>query len=91
MKYLIYTDVHWSTYSSIIRSRGDIYSKRIENLIESVNWAEKLATTNGCDEIICLGDFFDKPDLNSEELTSLTELTWANIHHTFIKVRCIGP
>ena len=84
MKYLIYTDVHWSTYSSIIRSRGDIYSKRIENLITSVNWAENLAIEKNCDEIICLGDFFEKPDLSSEELTALTELNWANVPHNFL-------
>ena len=67
MRYLIYTDVHWCTYSSIIRSRGETYSKRIENLITSINWAENLALEKGCNEIICLGDFFDKPDLTSEE------------------------
>lgn len=84
MKFLIYTDVHWSRYSSIIRSRGDIYSKRIDNLIASVNWAEKKAEELKCDEVLCLGDFFDSPDLTSEELTALTELKWANLPHRFI-------
>ena len=84
MKYLLYTDVHWSTYSSIIRSIGEKYSIRLENLINSVNWAEKLAVEKGCDEIICLGDFFDKPDLTSQQITALNELKWANIPHSFI-------
>ena len=84
MRYLIYTDVHWCTYSSIIRSRGETYSKRIENLITSTNWAENLAVEKACNEIICLGDFFDKPDLTSEELTSIMEIKWANLPHHFI-------
>lgn len=84
MKFLIYTDVHWCTYSSIIRSRGENYSKRIENLISSVNWAEELALKQDCDGVICLGDFFNKPDLTSEELTSITEIKWANLPHAFI-------
>lgn len=84
MKYLIYTDVHWCTYSSILRSRGKNYSKRLENLITSVNWAEHLAVDLNCNEIICLGDFFNKPDLTSEELTSLIELCWNSLPHNFI-------
>lgn len=84
MRFLIYGDVHFSTYSSIIRSKGEKYSKRLENLINSINWAEELAIKNNCDEIISLGDFFDKPDLNSEELTALTEIKWAKLPHTLI-------
>jgi len=84
MKFLIYGDVHFSTYSSIIRSKGEKYSKRLENLIKSINWAEDLAIKHNCDEIISLGDFFDKPDLNSEELTALTEIKWADIPHSVI-------
>lgn len=76
-KILIYGDVHWSTYSSIIRSRGKEYSTRLENLIKSVNWAERLAEEKQCDAVICLGDFFDKPDLNAEELSALLKINWA--------------
>lgn len=74
MKILLYTDVHVSEFSSIIRSMGEKYSTRLENLIASINWAEKIATENNCDEIICLGDFFDKPELNSSELTAMKEI-----------------
>lgn len=84
MKYLIYTDLHWCTYSSIIRKRGEKYSERLENLIQSINWAEETALTQKCDAIICLGDFFDKPDLTSEQLSALPEITWAQLPHTFI-------
>ena len=84
MKILLYTDVHWSMNSSIIQSRGIKYSTRLENLIKSVNWAEHLAEEYGCDKIVCLGDFFDKPTLNAEEITALKEIKWANISHTFL-------
>jgi len=84
MKYLIYTDVHFCEYSSIIRMEGTKYSVRLENLIKSINWAENLAIEHGCDEIICLGDFFNAPDLNSREITALQEINWAPIPHTFI-------
>ena len=83
-KILLYTDVHLSTSSSIIRKRGHNYSDRLENVIKSVTWAENKAVELGCDEIICLGDFFDKPILNDEELTALTEIQWSNLPHTFI-------
>ena len=72
MKILIVGDVHWSTYSSIVRSRGKKYSTRLENLINSVNWAERIADEENCDRIIYLGDFFDKADLTAEEITALT-------------------
>lgn len=70
MRFVIYADPHWCQYSSIVRSRGIKYSTRLENLIQSINWVYK----NIADEYICLGDFFDTPDLNAEELTALTEV-----------------
>jgi DNA repair exonuclease SbcCD nuclease subunit len=77
MRVLIYGDVHWSTYSSIVRSRGVEYSTRLENLIKSVNWAEELADKEKCETVVCLGDFFDRPDLNAEELSALQRINWA--------------
>lgn len=84
MRYLIYADPHWSSYSSIVRSRGYKYSTRLENLIKSINWIEATSCEQECDVIICLGDFFDKCDLNSEELTALQEIQWADKEHYFI-------
>lgn len=84
MKICIYSDVHFCEYSSIVRSHGESYSTRLENLIKTINWAEAEAIKNGCDQIICLGDFFDRPDLNSRELTALQEINWAKLPHTFI-------
>ena len=83
-KLLIYTDVHWSTYSSIVRGRGRKYSARLENLIKSVSWAEGVAEERGCDAIFCLGDFFDKPTLNAEEISALNDVEWAKLSHTFL-------
>ena len=82
MKIGIIGDIHFSEYSSILRSRGTNFSVRLENCIESINWAEQV--TKDCDEVIYLGDFFDKSTLNAEELTALSKIKWNNIHHKFL-------
>ena len=84
MKILLFTDNHFTQYSSIIRSRGKKYSKRLENQIESLNWVNEIALEKGCEAMICLGDFFDKPELNSEELTALNDIKWNNLEKYFI-------
>lgn len=84
MKILIRTDEHFSQYSSILRSRGTKYSTRLEGLIKSINWSEQVAIEQGCDMIVDLGDFFDKPELNAEELSALQEIKWANLTHKFL-------
>lgn len=84
MRFLIYSDVHFCENSSIVRSVGKKYSTRLENLIKSINWAECQAIDNNCDEVICLGDFFNKPDLNSRELTALQDICWSAYPHTFL-------
>ena len=43
MKYLIYSDVHISQGSSIVKQEGIKYSVRLEHIIDSINWAEELA------------------------------------------------
>lgn len=85
MKVLFIPDVHWCQYSSILRSRGEKYSTRLENLIVSVNWAELFAWEHGCNAIIYGGDFFDSSQLNSEEISALQCVQWAPISHVFIK------
>ena len=84
MKIGVVGDIHWSKYSSIIRSRGEKYSTRLENCISSVNWAEQLFIDNDCDIVVYLGDFFDSCDLKSEELTALTEINWSKFPHYFL-------
>jgi DNA repair exonuclease SbcCD nuclease subunit len=84
MRLLLYADPHWSVTSSIVRSRGDKYSTRLENLITSLNWVEDLAREQRCDNVICLGDFFDTSQLNSEEITALGEIAWCDAYHYFI-------
>ena len=84
MRALIYTDNHYTQYSSIIRSRGENYSSRLENQIKTLNWLEELAVEKKCDQIICLGDFFDKSELNAEELSALKEIKWSNLKHIFL-------
>lgn len=75
-------DVHWSRYSSILRNRGNTYSYRLENCIDSVNWAEAL--TENCNCVVYLGDFFDSSELNSEEITALKEINWNLKPHHFL-------
>ena len=82
MKIGIVGDIHWSKYSSILRSRGKKYSKRLENCIESINWAED--TTRDCDMVVYLGDFFDNESLKSEEITALSEIKWNKLPHKFL-------
>lgn len=84
MKICLYSDPHWSTYSSILRQRGKQFSKRLEVLINSINWVEELAILNNCSSIFCLGDFFDRNNLNAEEITALNEIKWSKMQHTFI-------
>lgn len=84
MKYLIYSDIHWSNISSLIRGRGEKYSDRIENLIKCLNWAEECADNLNVDKIVCLGDFFNSPSLEQEEITSLNDIKWSNKPHQFL-------
>ena len=84
-KVLLYADNHWAQYSSILRRRGEEFSVRLENQINSINWLESLATECGCDSIICLGDFFDRDNLNSEELSALNAIKWnRDANHYFL-------
>ena len=76
MKILICGDVHWSTYSSIVRSRGKYFSTRLECLINSLNWVEEMSKKYNCEEEIFLGDTFDKAEVDSESITALTEIQW---------------
>lgn len=84
MKILLYSDNHFCSYSSILRDRGENFSLRLENQIQSLNWVEQLSKEHGCDLEICLGDFFDKETLNSEEISALREIKWNNIEKHFI-------
>ena len=84
MKLLLYADPHWSVTSSIVRSRGNKYSTRLENLIESLQWVEDTARDKGCGAVVCLGDFFDTSQMNSEEISALGEIIWAQCPHYYI-------
>ena len=78
MKIMIHSDNHWNEKSSIVNSFGYKYSKRLEQLIKSINWAFDTAKAHGCKATICCGDFFDKPNLTQQELTALQEIKWPN-------------
>lgn len=83
-RYLIYSDLHWSKNSSLIVDRGEKYSKRLENCIKSMNWVYDLAYKFHCDAVISCGDFFDRPNLNSEEISALGELNNHGLKEWFL-------
>ena len=82
MKIAVCGDIHISKTSSIIRSRGEKYSTRIENCIQSINWFEDYS--KDCDLVIYLGDVFDSPILDDEIITALKDIKWNNLKHYFI-------
>ena len=75
-------DVHWCTYSSILRQRDGRYSLKLRNLIASVNFSEK--ETENCDLVVYLGDFFDRADITAEEMSAFREVCWNNKPHCFL-------
>ena len=84
MKIAIVGDVHWSKYSSIVRGRGEKYTTRLEHLINSLNWCEMTADKYETDAMVYLGDFFDRADMNAEEITALKEIGWNYQPHYFL-------
>lgn len=84
MKILLYTDNHFCTSNSVINGVGEKYSTRLENQIQSLNWVEELAIRHNCDMEICLGDFFDKESINSQEISALKEIKWNHLQKEFI-------
>jgi DNA repair exonuclease SbcCD nuclease subunit len=81
MKILLFADLHMCPRASIINKWGTKYPSRLENCIETVNWLERQAEELGCEQIVNLGDFFDKPDLTSETITACNDIKWADIPH----------
>lgn len=84
MKIAIFSDVHWSTYSSLVRSRGDEFSFRLEQLIRGMDWVNRLAVEQGCSAMICAGDFMDKAQLTDEEITALKRIRWNSLECIFL-------
>jgi DNA repair exonuclease SbcCD nuclease subunit len=85
MRILVFTDNHFCERSSILTKYGTKYSIRLENQIKSINWVEQIAKDKDCKMVVCLGDFFDKPQLTDQEITALQDINWAdNIPHYFL-------
>lgn len=84
MKICIFGDVHWSQYSSIVRQRGEQFSIRLENLIQSMNWVEDMTRKYSCGMCISLGDFFDNSTIDAESIAALREVEWNEIQHIVV-------
>ena len=83
-KILLFTDVHWSATTSIVRGKGQTYSTRLEFLVKSLNWVNELAVEKNCDAMICLGDFFDKSQITADEITPLRDIKWNKLPTTYL-------
>lgn len=81
---MLFADLHMCSQASIINKWGTKYPKRLENCITTVNWLERKAEELGCKYVISLGDFFDKPDLPSEVITSCNDIQWSWLQHYHI-------
>lgn len=88
MKILFYSDVHRAAKMSIITKLGSKYTKRLEMLIDSLNWMLDTAKKYNCVATICAGDFFDKPNLTAEEITALNEINRDN--YSFLNYILVG-
>lgn len=84
MRILVFSDNHFSEKSSIVTKYGTRYTLRLENQLQSLNWVEDVAKQQDCEHIVCLGDFFDHPQLTDQELTALNDIQWSNIPHYFL-------
>lgn len=79
MKIAVCGDVHFCKNSSIIKGKGKLFSIRLENCINSVNWFEKIAKQHNCDLEVFLGDFFDTATLDDETITAVKSIAWNDI------------
>lgn len=84
MKIGICGDLHYSQNSSIVRKNGFVYSMRLENCIDTINWVEQTFEQNKVDMEVYLGDFFDKDTLNSQEITAFSCIKWNSIPKNFL-------
>ena len=83
-KILVFADNHFCERVSIVNKFGLKYSVRLENQIATMNWIADLANSRAVNAVVCLGDFFDKPQLTDQELTALNEIKWAAAPHYFL-------
>ena len=84
MRIGIVGDIHYCMNSSLIRLRGTTYSLRIENCIDSINWAERIFKERNVDFEVYLGDFFDQPKIVAEEITALNDIQFNTIQKYFL-------
>lgn len=66
VEYLVVSDNHFVSTSSVITKRGEEYSSRLENQIKSLVWVDSFNLP-----VLHLGDFFEKDVLTAEEISCL--------------------
>lgn len=75
-KVLVVGDVHFVNTSYL--------KDRLSYCVDSLNWVESKAEELSVDKIIYVGDFFDRADINSDEITALNKVKWAKCEHIVI-------
>ena len=75
MKIGIVTDIHLAYTSSIlpIYQKDSKYTTRLQYMIDTIQWYERLFREQGCSYIVNLGDLTDSNILRSEEITALAD------------------
>lgn len=73
---LVVGDVHFVNTSYI--------KDRLDYCVDSLNWVEQEATKLGVKKIIYVGDFFDRSDVNAEEISALAKVQWSKCEHIVI-------
>lgn len=79
MKIGVYSDVHLTEKSSIVRGVNGKYTDRLQKCIDSVNFAEE--ELKDCDIVIINGDFFDNAHLTALEVTAFSDIKWNDKKH----------
>lgn len=75
-KVLVVGDVHFVNTSYL--------KDRLSYCVDSLNWVESKADELSVDKIIYVGDFFDRADINSDEITALNKVKWTKCEHIVI-------
>lgn len=83
----LYADPHISQTSSIIVGRSGEFSGRLNNIIESCRWMNRLFKDQDCKLVFCLGDLTDKTSLSAEEITALSQCGLED-HHFIVGNHC---
>ena len=88
MKIGIYSDAHFSKYSSNLISSAGKYSKRLSSLLDSFKWMYEEFNKLGVEVVINCGDLTSSDSLSSDVSSALAEAL-SNVYCTIVTVHAI--